>query len=108
MEQLDIEFRYRDIPEPPGVDEIIAGRATRNGVSVDFAILVGDEAGRTPRAPVVPYTGISSSTGIANSSVMTNAGEVLRGEGSRKAQVEIMLDMEDAIYDLIPDAAWSP
>ena len=104
LEKLGLDIHYRDIPEPAGVDEIVAGRATRNGVSLDFAILVGDAASTTDRAPVVPYMGFSSGIGFGNAFVIRNdLNAIDRDRKALKAKGRIGLEIESAVCDLVPD-----
>ena len=104
LEKLDLDIHYRDIPEPDGIDEIVAGRASRNGVSVDFSILVGDAAATTDRAPVVPYVSTSLGPGFGNVMIMTSSREeVARDRATLRAAGRIKLDIESAICDLVPD-----
>jgi hypothetical protein len=96
LKSTGYRFAWRRAPRPPGVERVVAGRATdADGASLDFAIAIyhGDPNGQP--LPVVAHAtgGIS----CANYTVIDNVGERSASGSLSKRRISIDVRLEEAL-----------
>jgi hypothetical protein len=90
-------FTWRKVPRPPGVERVVAGRATDSrGTTVDFAALVYDGIPEGEPTPVVAHAS-DSSFGCANYRLLSNAQDASISLRMRSRRGDIERTIEDAL-----------
>lgn len=106
IRSLGYEVRFRDVEQPSHV-KAIAGRLRdpRTGTSIDFAVVVGEGS---DDVPIVPGADASSWSGCAGAGVTSSSSGGGRDEAERDRMGSMSADLEQAIYDLAPEAYCEP
>ena len=99
-------MRFRDIEQPSNL-KAFAGRLRdpRTNTTIDFSVVVGEGSGDVP---IVPGASASSWGGCAGAGVTTSSSATARDASERDRMESMRVDLEDAIFDLAPEAYCEP
>lgn len=100
LRTLGYTYKWRRVARPPGVEKVLAGRATdRRGTTLDFVVAVYDGFPKGQPLPVVPHgEGLS----CANYALVDNSADPELSAGRRDRRIEMSARIDRALKRLAP------